>query len=98
MSDHRIMDQASRPPRLQADPDLEYIYYDAFNVFVGPEEVVLELGNRQRSQPEAGIVHQRVVLSPGTARRLAQTLTQGLQAMEEQVRTALAEASRGNPN
>jgi hypothetical protein len=98
MSDHRIIDPASRQMRLQADPDLEYIYYDVFNVFVSPEEVVVELGNRHRGQPDSGTVHQRIVLSPNTARRLAHTLNQGLQTMEEQVRTALAEASRGKAN
>lgn len=98
MSEHRIPDAASRQFRLQADSDLEYLYYDVFNVFVGPEEVVVELGNRHRGQQDAATVHRRVVLSPNTARRLAQTLTQGLQVMEEQVRTALVEASRSKAN
>ncbi|MDD4731182.1 MAG: hypothetical protein PHX58_04515 [Desulfovibrio sp.] len=80
--------------RVQADPDLEYLYYDIFNVYVGAEEVVLELGNRHRSDPESAVVHQRVVLSPGTARKLANTLGKGLQAMEEKIRSALNEAGK----
>lgn len=98
MSEKKLDDTAARQPLVQADPALEYMYYDVFNVFINAEEVVLELGNRHRSGPEGSTIHQRVVLSPGTARRLAQTLTQGIQAMEEQVRSVMAEAGRGKPN
>ncbi|MEF2144299.1 MAG: DUF3467 domain-containing protein [Desulfovibrionaceae bacterium] len=94
-------DDSGRGPvqlRLSCDPDLEYLYYDVFNVFVGPEEVVLEFGNRHRADPETGTIHQRVVLSPGTARQLVQTLGQGVRTMEERVREAFSGAGRGKPN
>lgn len=90
----QAVDQKGNALHIQADPELEYQYYDIFNVYVGAEEVVLELGNRHRSDPATGVVHQRVVLSPGTARRLVRTLGQGLETMEKKIRSALDEAGK----
>ncbi len=59
--------------------DLEYIYRDIFNVYVGAGDVVLELGNRHRSMPEHVTISNRIVMSVGNAHALVQTLQKALQ-------------------
>ena len=60
-------------------PDLEYVYRDVFNVFVGAGDVVIEFGNLHRAMPEHATISNRIVMSVGNAYILIQTLQQALQ-------------------
>lgn len=70
--------QEQQQLQLHIAPDLDYKYRDIFNTFIGPEEVVVEFGNRHRSVQNAATISDRVVLSVANAFRLEQALAQGL--------------------
>ena len=72
--------------QLHVASDLDYCYRDLFNVFIGNEEVVVEFGNRHRSNPERGCMMNRIVLSVPAAFRLHQVLGQGLKKAQEQIK------------
>lgn len=72
--------------QIRVPQDLEYVYRDVFNVFGGPGEVILELGNQHRSVPNQASISNRIVLSFQTAARLQQALTKTLVAVQEKVR------------
>lgn len=65
--------------QFHVSPELEYIYRDIFNVYVGAGDVVVEMGNRHRSMPEHATISNRIVMSVGNAHALVQTLQQALQ-------------------
>jgi hypothetical protein len=81
--------------RVSAPEDLAYEYFDLFNVFVGPEEVVLEFGNLHRAKPGEATLHRRAVLSVSNAFKLAQSLQQTLSAMQERLREEMAASPGG---
>lgn len=81
---------ASPELNITTPADLPYEYYDLFNLFVGPEEVVIELGNIHRSLPGQATIRTRAVLSVSNAFRLAQSLQQTLTAMQERLRQEMA--------
>ena len=64
--------------------DLDYVYRDMVNIFVGAGDVVLEFGNRHRSMPNHGTISNRIVLSIANAYDLQQRLQQTL--AEAQIR------------
>jgi len=69
--------------------ELEYVYRDVFNVFVGAGDVVIEFGNRHRSMPEHATISNRIVLSVANAFNLQQSLQQALQAAQIQMQKNL---------
>lgn len=60
-------------------PDLDYVYRDVFNVYVGAGDVVIEFGNQHRAMPEHATISNRIVMSVGNAYTLIQTLQKTLQ-------------------
>jgi len=75
-------DSGGKPIKLSAKPDLDYHYRDLFNLYIGQEEVIIELGNRHRALPDQGMILDRIVLSPTSAARLQQALAEGLRSRE----------------
>jgi len=70
-------------------PDLEYVYRDIFNVYVGAGEVVVEMGIRHRSMPQHVSITNRVVMSVGSAYTLIQTLNQALAQAQQKLQESL---------
>lgn len=54
-SDEKIQIQAHIPP------DLDYVYRDITNVFVGAGDVLIEFGNFHRSMPGNATISNRIV-------------------------------------
>ncbi len=73
--------QENNTPDIQfhVPPDLEYVYRDVFNVYVGSGDVVIEFGNQHRSMPEHATIANRIVMTVGNAYTLIQTLQKTLQ-------------------
>ena len=82
--------KTQRPLTVNVAGNLDYSYRDVFNITAGPEDVVIELGNVNRSQSDQVTVFNRIVLSPGTAMRLAQGLQQSLNQMQEEMKKQMA--------
>lgn len=59
-------------------PDLDYLYRDITNVFVGTGEVVIEFGNYHRSTPGHATISNRIVLSVANAYQLQNNLSEAL--------------------
>ena len=74
--------------------DLDYVYRDVFNVYVGTGDVVIELGNHHRSMPGHATISNRIVMSMGNAYNLQQALRQALQAAQEELQKNLQEQAR----
>ena len=74
-------------------PDLEYVYRDVFNVYVGVGDVVIEFGNHHRAMPEHASISNRIVMSVGNAYTLHQTLQQALQQAQIQLQKNLQKQS-----
>ncbi len=76
--------------QFHVSPELDYVYRDVVNIYVGPGDVVLELGNRHRSMPEHVTIANRIVLSIANAydlqKRLGEALTDAQEKLREQVR------------
>lgn len=70
-------------------PDLEYVYRDITNVFVGAGEVVLEFGNYHRSTPGHATISNRIVLSIANAYQLQTNLGQALADAQQQMQQNL---------
>ena len=88
MSNDKKDPQQEKPMEIKVHvpPDLEYCYRDVFNVFVGPGEVVIELGNRHRSMPDHISISNRIVFSLPNAHNLAQSLNNALKQAGEQMK------------
>ena len=69
--------------------DLDYVYRDMINIFVGTGDVVLEFGNRHRSMPDHGTIFNRIVLSIPNAydlqERLRQTLNEAQLRLQQSI-------------
>jgi hypothetical protein len=65
--------------QVQVGRDVDYEYRDFFSLFVGAEDVVVEFGNRHRSQTNRATVGNRIVLSVPNAYRLQQALGRSLE-------------------
>ncbi|WP_028318094.1 hypothetical protein [Desulfobulbus elongatus] len=74
--------------------DLEYVYRDIFNVYVGTGDVVIELGNLHRSMPGHATISDRIVVSVSNAYVLVQTLQQALQAAQLQLQQQMNQARK----
>jgi len=77
--------------KFHVSPELEYVYRDVFNVYVGAGDVVIEFGNLHRAMPGRANISNRIVMSIGNAYNLQQTLQQALQAAQMQIQKNLQE-------
>lgn len=77
--------------KFHVSPELEYVYRDVFNVYVGAGDVVIEFGNLHRAMPGHATISDRIVLSVANAYNLHQTLQQALQAAQMQIQKNLQE-------
>ena len=71
-------------------PDLEYVYRDIFNVYVGSGDVVIEFGNLHRSMPEHASISNRIVMSIGNAYTLMQTMQNALKQAHDRLQQDLS--------
>jgi hypothetical protein len=90
MSDQQNNDDKSSQ-RIQAHipPDLDYLYRDISNVFVGAGDVVLEFGNFHRSLPGHATISNRIVLSISSAYELQNALAQALAEAQQKLQQRL---------
>lgn len=74
-------------PKMQfhVRPDLDCVYRDTFNIFVGAGDVVIEFGNIHRGMPDHVTIGNRIALSIGNAFSLANTLQRALQEAQRQM-------------
>ena len=80
--------------KFNVSPELEYVYRDVFNVYVGAGDVVIEFGNLHRAMPGRANISNRIVMSIGNAYNLHQTLQQALQAAQMQIQKNLQEQKK----
>jgi hypothetical protein len=83
-----------RSLQLHVAPDLEYVYRDIFNVFVGAGEVVIEFGNIHRAMPSHATINNRIVVSIGNAYTLIQTIQNALQQAQINLQRQLQEKGK----
>ena len=85
------MNESEQKQKIQAHiaPDLEYVYRDIANVFVGQGEVVMEFGNIHRSMPGHATVSNRIVISISNAYELQQSLAHALAKAQEKLQDSL---------
>ncbi len=74
--------------------ELDYVYRDFFNVFVGTGDVVIEFGNQHRSMPEHVSISNRIVLSLTNAYNLQQTLQKVLHEAQMQMQNSFKESDK----
>lgn len=79
--DDRQNDTHSNQQTIQfhVSPDLEYVYRDIFNIYVGAGDVTIEFGNIHKAMPEHASISNRIVMTVGNAYTLIQTLQKALQ-------------------
>lgn len=82
--------------RIFSDPKIPYNYHDFFAVFSGPEEVVIEFGNRNRSRQNEVVTSHRAVLSVSNAVRLQNALAKGLESMQKAINEARKNPQKHN--
>jgi hypothetical protein len=78
-----------QPLNVYIPENLEYVYRDLFNIYIGMEEVVIEFGNRRRDRQNEGSMANRIVLSVSAAYNLQQALNQALTEMSAQLQQNL---------
>ncbi len=81
--------------QVYVSPELEYVYRDVFNVFVGIGDVLIEFGNRHKSIPNSIVVSNRIVMTVANAHKLVQMLTSALKEAEQNLQLLLKN-STGN--
>ncbi len=86
--------QEQRNIQFHVKPELDYVYRDVFNVYVGVGDVVIEFGNHHRATPDHVTISDRIVLSVASAYNLHQTLQQALQAAQMQLQKNLQEQAK----
>jgi hypothetical protein len=93
MTDRQDTSESNQQPKIKfnVSPELEYVYRDVFNVYVGAGDVVIEFGNLHRAMPGHASICNRIVLSVANAYNLHQTLQQALQAAQMQLQKNLQE-------
>ncbi|MDY6903506.1 MAG: hypothetical protein SWH61_02365 [Thermodesulfobacteriota bacterium] len=90
------MEQSNKPEneekiQIHISPDLDYVYRDMINIFVGNGDVLFEFGNHHRSLPDHHVrITERIVLSVPNAYDLLQRLNKTLQdaqaRLQEQIK------------
>ena len=94
MEDAQQQPENTENVQVHIAPDLDYLYRDIFNVFVGAGDVVIEFGNRHRSMPNHATMSNRIVLSVANAYNLQQSLQQALQTAQIKVQQVMNEQNR----
>ena len=87
-------DEGQGNVQFHVSPELDYVYRDVFNVYVGAGDVVIEFGNLHRAMPGHATIKNRIVMSVANAYNLHQTLQQALQAAQLQLQKNLQEQAR----
>ena len=84
---------APRPGDIQihVDPTLEYVYRDVVSIYAGPDEVIMEFGNRHRAIVGHVSIANRIVLSVANAYAMHQLLGKTLQEAQERLQAQLRE-------
>ena len=95
MADQKDAGQ-ERQIQVHVKHDLEYVYRDMFNVFVSPEDVTIEFGNRHKSVANEATVHNRIVMSISNAVKLQRSLQEALTSMQKHVKEQI-EAAANKP-
>ena len=75
--------------QVHVPPDLDYLYRDIANVFVGTGDVVLEFGNFHRSMANNATISNRIVMSVSTAYQLQHSLGQALADAQNRLQQSL---------
>jgi hypothetical protein len=70
-------------------PDLDYLYRDVVNVFVGTGDVVFELDNIHRSMPSSATISNRIVFIKATDYDLHNRLGQAFAEAQQQLQQNL---------
>jgi hypothetical protein len=85
------MTEEPQEERIQVfvSPELDYLYRDVINIFVGAGDVLLEFGNHHRSLPDHVTISNRIVLSVANAYDLYQRLGQTLQDAQNKIQQQL---------
>jgi len=86
----REEDREGQRLRFHVPQDLEYVYRDIFNVYVGSGDVVIEFGNLHRSMPEHASISNRIVMSIGNAYTLMQTMQNALKQAHDRLQQDLS--------
>jgi hypothetical protein len=88
MSEQQAENQSQR---IQAHipPELDYLYRDISNVFVGTGDVVIEFGNIHRSMLGHATISNRIVLSIANAYELQQSLAQAIAQAQQKLQQSL---------
>jgi len=91
MSDQQDSNENKGSQRIQAHipPDLDYVYRDIANVFIGAGDVVIEFGNFHRSMPGHATISNRIVLSVANAYELHNSLGQALAEAQHKLQESL---------
>ena len=71
--------------------DLDYVYRDIVNVYVGSGDVVMEFGNHHRTLPGHAGISNRIVMSLPNAYSLVKKLGQALEKSLEEAQGHLQE-------
>jgi hypothetical protein len=79
----------SRNIQVHVPPDLDYVYRDIANVFVGTGDVVLEFGNFHRAMPGNATISNRIVLSVANAYELQNSLGRALAEAQNKLQESL---------
>jgi hypothetical protein len=77
--------------RFHVSSDLEYVYRDVFNVYVGTGDIVIEFGNYHRAMPDNVTISNRIVMTIGNAYTLMQTMQEALQEAQKKLQEVLQE-------
>lgn len=80
--------QQNKPLQLHIDPELDSKYRDVFNIHITPEDVVFEFGNILRHKEGEAVIHERIVMTPSSAMRLQQWLTNAISQMQQKMKDA----------
>jgi hypothetical protein len=75
--------------QVHVPPDLDYLYRDIANVYVGSGDVVLEFGNFHRSMANNATISNRIVMSVSTAYQLQHSLGQALADAQNRLQQSL---------
>ncbi len=74
-------------------PDVDYVYRELFNVYVGVGDVVIEFGNYQRPDASKVIVSERIVMTIGNAYKLMQHMENALKQAQEKIQEMVQQNS-----
>ena len=89
MTDEQNEAPEAKNIQVHVPPELDYLYRDISNVFVGQGDVVLEFGNFHRSLPGNATISNRIVLSIANAYELQNSLTQALAEAQKKLQQDL---------